>query len=96
MAVNSAIKSDAKILNMSLSGPQDALLELLLNKAITDGMIVVAADTGRSQGEANFPASMKNVISVQSTNSTDSDHSASDHTLAAPSEKYSPPQGKRI
>lgn len=87
MAVNSAIKSDAKILNMSLSGPQDALLELLLNKAITGGMIVVAADTGRSQGEANFPASMKNVISVQSTHSPDSDHSAPGHTLTAPGEK---------
>ncbi|SJM96044.1 Thermitase [Crenothrix polyspora] len=66
MAVNTAIKSGAKILNMSLTGPQDALLELLLTKAITEGMIVVAADTGRGQANDNFPASMKNVIAVQS------------------------------
>ncbi len=66
LAVNAAIKSGADILNMSLSGPQDPILELLLNKAIAEGMIVVAADNGQSSKESNFPASMPNVISVQS------------------------------
>lgn len=68
LAVNKAIQSGAKILNMSLTGPKDAFLELLLNKAIEDGMIVVAADTGEDNAQQNFPASLKNVISVQSLN----------------------------
>ncbi|NOS87114.1 MAG: S8 family serine peptidase, partial [Methylococcaceae bacterium] len=68
LAVNKAIQSGAKILNMSLTGPKDAFLELLLNKAIEDGMIVVAADAGEQNAQENFPASLKNVISVQSLN----------------------------
>ena len=66
LAVNAAIKSGAKILNMSLTGPQDAFLELLLDKAIEKGVIVIAADTGIVKKNENFPASMKDVISVQS------------------------------
>lgn len=66
LAVNAAIKSGADILNMSLSGPQDPILELLLNKAIAEGMIVVAADNSQPAQESNFPASMPGVISVQS------------------------------
>lgn len=67
LAVNTAIQSGAKILNMSLGGPQDAFLELLLNKAIENGIIVIAADTGLAKKDENFPASLKNVISVQSS-----------------------------
>lgn len=66
LAVNTALKTGAKILNMSLAGPQDAFLELLLNKAIENGIIVIAADTGQAKKDENFPASLKNVISVQS------------------------------
>ncbi|WP_394753981.1 S8 family peptidase [Crenothrix sp.] len=87
MAVNTAIKSGAKILNMSLTGPQDALLELLLNKAIADGMIVVAADTGHGAANENFPASLKNVISVQSIKQGDSADKSLLPALAAPGDK---------
>ncbi len=66
LAVNTAIKLDAKILNMSLIGPQDPLLEILLNKAIKKGMVVVAADSSSKNDSNRFPASLKNVISVQS------------------------------
>lgn len=71
LAVNTAIKSGAKILNMSLTGPQDSFLELLLNKAIEKGIIVIAADTGLDKKDENFPASLKNVISVQSLRQPD-------------------------
>ena len=70
LAVNTAIKTGAKILNMSLTGPQDAFLELLLNKAIEKGIIVIAADTGLAKKDENFPASLKDVISVQSLKAT--------------------------
>jgi hypothetical protein len=63
LAVNTAIKADVDVLNMSLTGPQDPLLTLLLNKAMAKGIIVVAADTGST---GDFPASLKDVISVQS------------------------------
>ncbi len=62
-AVNAAIKADVNVLNMSLTGPQDPLVTVLLNKAMAKGIIVVAADTGSAE---DFPASLKDVISVQS------------------------------
>ena len=85
LAVNTAIKTGAKILNMSLAGPQDSFLELLLNKAIGKGIIVIAADTGLDQKDENFPASLKNVISVQSFKKADPLPQL--QTITAPGEK---------
>lgn len=88
LAVNSAIKSGAKILNMSLTGPQDPLLELLLNKAVEKGMIIVAANSKQDQANGNFPASLVNVISVQSAlTETDANHLILDKKISAPGEK---------
>ena len=92
LAVNAAIKTGAKILNMSLAGPQDSFLELLLNKAIEKGIIVIAADTGLAKQDENFPASLKNVISVQSVKQPDFHHIKPEHitpveTITAPGEK---------
>lgn len=86
LAVNAAIKSGAQILNMSLTGPHDALLELLLNKAIAEGIIVVASDTG-SQTDVNFPASLKNVISVQSLHREHLEDKKLTQQITAPGEK---------
>lgn len=72
LAVNTAIKAGVDVLNMSLTGPEDSLLALLLNKAMAKGMIVVAADTGSGGSKENFPASLKDVISVQSIKQPDS------------------------
>lgn len=66
LALNGIIKSDAKILNMSLTGPYDQLLELLLKKAAEQGVIIVAADSGQTRGDGDFPASLPDVIAVQS------------------------------
>ena len=92
LAVNTAIKTGAKILNMSLAGPQDSFLELLLNKAMEKGIIVIAADTGLGKQDENFPASLKNVISVQSVKQPDFHHIKPEHitpveTITAPGEK---------
>lgn len=92
LAVNTAIKTGARILNMSLTGPQDALLELLLNKAIEKGIIVIAANTGLAKEDEKFPASLKNVISVQSLRQSDPnlikpDHTALFQTFSAPGDK---------
>jgi len=87
LAVNSAIKSGAKILNMSLGGPHDEFLEKLLNKAIENGMIVIAADEGQDSKNVNFPASLKNVLSIQSIKKPDTDHKVVAQSLSAPGEK---------
>lgn len=85
LAVNTAIKTGAKILNMSLTGPQDSFLELLLKKAIEKGIIVIAADTGLGKKDENFPASLKDVISVQSLRQPDQSRQL--QIVAAPGEK---------
>ena len=67
LAINTAIKSGAKILNMSLGGPKDTFLEELLKKAQENGIIIVAADEGVDKKDIRFPASLAGVIGVQST-----------------------------
>lgn len=87
LAVNKAINSGAKILNMSLTGPKDPLLEQLLSKAISKGMIVVVADVGDQKATENFPASMDNVLAVQASKPTDSQTSLNTARLKAPGDK---------
>jgi subtilisin family serine protease len=65
LAVNSAIKNGAQIINLSLTGPDDPLLAELLHRAIDRGIIVVAADDGTSNVPSGFPASMPEVIAVR-------------------------------
>jgi subtilisin family serine protease len=62
-AIQYAIAKRAQILNLSLSGPRDRLLERLIEKAVSDGMVVVAA-VDPQQPAGGFPASMPQVIGV--------------------------------
>lgn len=87
LAVNTAIKSRVNVLNMSLTGPQDPLLEILLNKAIEKGIIVVAANRGLNKENENFPASLKNVISVQTVGQAADKHNTGDPSVTAPGDK---------
>ena len=87
LAVNTAIKAGVDVLNMSLTGPQDPLLSLLLKKAIQKGIIVVAADTGVGGSADNFPASLKDVISVQSIKQSVSTPVSLVESISAPGEK---------
>lgn len=62
-ALNFAIMNGAKVINLSLSGPADRLLQTLLDTAAVRGMVVVgAADPQRSDG--GFPASHPGVMAV--------------------------------
>jgi subtilisin family serine protease len=62
-AINFAIMHQARIINLSLSGPADRLLQALLDVAAQRGMTVVgAADPQRADG--GFPASHPGVIAV--------------------------------
>jgi len=62
-ALNFAILHDAQVINMSLTGPSDRLLQRLLDVAIGKGISVVgAADALRTDG--GFPASHPGVLAV--------------------------------
>ncbi len=62
-ALHFAIDHQAQVINLSLSGPQDALLSRLLDIARQRGITVVAAyDTALPHG--GFPASQAGVIAV--------------------------------
>ncbi len=82
LAINKAIKSKADILNLSLSGNNDPLLDQLINKAMSEGMIVVAATDESNQSE-NFPASMTKVLGVR-CNSSGLDKNNNDQIISAP------------
>ena len=61
-AINFAILNEIKVLNLSIGGPHDPLLEELLDTAEASGMVLIAA-SGDS-GEVVFPASHPGVISA--------------------------------
>ncbi len=67
-AIDFAIIADSDVLNLSLGGPHDRLLERLLVKAIEKDIVVVAA-LGDSGGREGFPASIDGVIVVGDENS---------------------------
>ncbi|MGH8249746.1 MAG: S8 family peptidase, partial [Steroidobacteraceae bacterium] len=62
-ALDHAITADSDVLNLSLGGPRDPLLERLLDKAIELGMVVVAA-RGEDSRRPLFPANVRGVIAV--------------------------------
>ena len=62
-ALNYALMHDANIINLSLAGPRDRLLQALLDAALARGIAVVGAlDPRRADG--GFPASHPGVIAV--------------------------------
>lgn len=64
-----AVQSDADILNMSLSGPDDRLLRTLVDVAIRKNRTIVAAfDPAKPDG--GFPASVPGVIRVSNSMAT--------------------------
>ncbi len=87
LAVNTAIKVGVDVLNMSLTGPQDPIVTLLLNRAMEKGIVVVAADTGSGNPDDNFPAALKNVISVQSIKHSANTGDSLAESITAPGEK---------
>ncbi len=64
LAINRAIKMNVDVLNLSLGGLSDPLVERLVDKAIEKGISVIAADPGSYRPGGRFPASKGNVISV--------------------------------
>jgi len=66
-ALDSLIGDPPDILNLSLTGPSDALLERLLAKVLSAGVIVIAAQPPEPTESNHFPASLHEVIGVASS-----------------------------
>ncbi|MGJ7509232.1 S8 family peptidase [Variovorax sp. GT1P44] len=79
MALHFAILHDADIINLSLSGPPDRLLDKLLDLALSRRISVVGA-VDRSLPDGGFPASHAGVVAV----ADDSGERASPGALVAP------------
>ena len=71
-ALSFAIDQHADIINMSLGGPNDPLLALLIELALARGIEVVAADDATGE----FPAGLAGVIAVRAIDRDDSPASA--------------------
>lgn len=64
-ALDWAISNGMKVVNMSLQGQYDPLVSRLIMRAVSSGVVVVAA-TEIGEGQFSFPASMNEVIAVTS------------------------------
>jgi subtilisin family serine protease len=69
LAINSAIRAGVAVLNLSLTGPPDPVIELLIQEASRRNIIVVAAIAPDQDTDIGFPASMPEVIAVRTDDS---------------------------
>ena len=67
-ALGAAISSGSRVINLSLGGPSDPLLEQLVSKAIQRGIIVIGAIPPDSRTDG-FPIDVDGVIAVRSSDS---------------------------
>jgi subtilisin family serine protease len=70
-ALQFALDKNAHVINLSLGGPRDRLLERLLNVAVTRGTVIVAAADPKI-ADGGFPASVPGVLAVAADNAHDS------------------------
>ncbi len=63
-ALDAVLEDPPHILNLSLQGPYDPLLERLIQKVFDAGVVVVAAGLTGTETKNGFPSSMKDVIGV--------------------------------
>ena len=78
-ALNFAIERDVQVINLSLTGPRDPLLERLVKVALDHDIVVVGATSGK--GASQFPAS------VAGTWVVGADVTDQSHGLLAPGKK---------
>ena len=62
-ALQFALSADAQVINLSLGGPRDRLLERLLDSALSRGITVVGA-ADPAIGDGGFPASHRGVLAI--------------------------------
>jgi serine protease len=63
--VDFAVRGGAKVINLSLGGPDNStLLQQAVDRAVQAGVTVVAAAGNDGRGRVDFPAALSNVIAV--------------------------------
>ena len=78
-ALQFALDEDAQVINLSLGGPHDRLLERLLDTALSRGITIVGA-ADPDVGNGGFPASHRGVLAVAG----DDGHDVAGDILLAP------------
>jgi subtilisin family serine protease len=73
LALAAAIDLRTPIINLSLTGPRDPLLERLLNRAIDRGAVVVGAVPEDAAASVSFPTALTGVIAVQAAEAAGAD-----------------------
>lgn len=86
-ALDAILADPPHVLNISLIGPRDPLLERLLSRMLDADVVVVAAAPSGAAAERDFPASMSGVIAVASSVETAATQNPSDDTLYAPGDR---------
>ncbi|PZN78301.1 MAG: serine protease [Candidatus Methylumidiphilus alinenensis] len=87
LALNSAINLKSEIINLSLTGPQDTLVGRLVDKALDDGIIVVASTSSPFAAEKDFPSSIKRVIAVRTANAVGNSSPSDTGIVPAPGQE---------
>ena len=82
-AIDTLLRRPPDVLNLSLTGPTDPLVQRLLLKAHERGVVMIAARSTDQDRHENFPASMSEVIDVGSSNRP-VDHISLDDGTTAP------------
>jgi hypothetical protein len=62
LALDKAVQMNPNVLNLSLSGPKDRVLEALINKLIGQGTVIVAAYDSKRAQDDRFPLSQNGVL----------------------------------
>ncbi len=83
-ALDAVLDDPPSVLNLSLKGPYDPLLERLIRKASEAGVVIVAAGPVGVGSERSFPSSMEQVIAVGVTPTDGSIERAAESVLLAP------------
>ncbi len=69
-ALEDVLAQEPDILNLSLAGPEDSLLTLVIQEALEKGIVVIAAVDSKNE-ENTFPASIPGVLAVNSLSQVD-------------------------
>lgn len=83
-ALDAMLENPPDVLNLSLTGPYDPLLERLIQKAFEAGVVIVAAGPASLELQEGFPSSMQHVIGVTTTPNESSQDGVAHDELFAP------------
>ena len=83
-ALDAMLKDPPNVLNLSLNGPYDPLLERLIQRALVAGVVVVAAAPASFESQKSFPSNMQHVIGVRTIATDESGDDVLPNTLFAP------------